>query len=177
MKRVASLAITIIVAAACSQQSSPNPLAPGALGGRTAAMPSTEHFTAPFTATAMCSADIGRIQFTGMIEGTDHTTVDQQGETHRTRQFRVKDLTATNLDDGTTYRVIGGAEMLTWNTQLGHTPGAAAKSMHAGTLVFQPTSGGPNVIAHHTIHYVENGQGDVVLNFSSWRCTTAKNSG
>jgi hypothetical protein len=173
MKRVAFLAIAI-VAAACSQESSPNPLAPAALGGGTAVMPSTVHFTAPFTATAMCSADIGRIQFVGMIEGTDHTTVDQQGETHRTRQFRVKDLTATNLDYGTTYTVIGGAEMLTWNTQLGHTPGVAAKSMHAGTLVFQPTSAGSNVIAHHTIHYVENGQGDVVLNFTSWRCTTAK---
>jgi hypothetical protein len=174
MKRVASLAFTIIVAAACSQQSSPNPLAPGAIGGSTAATASTVHFTAPFTATAMCSADIGRIQFTGTIEGTDHTTVDQQGETHRTRQFRVKDMTAKNLDYlPITYNVIGGAEMLTWNTQLGHTPGLAPKSMHAGTLVFQPTSGGPNVIAHHTIHYVENGQGDVVLNFSSWRCTTA----
>lgn len=172
MKRVAFLAIAIF-AAACSQESSPNPLAPAALGGGTAVWPSTVHFTAPFTATAMCGADIGRIQFVGMIEGTDHTTVDQQGETHRTRQFRVKDLTATNLDYGTTYTVIGGAEMLTWNTQLGHTPGVAAKSLHAGTLVFQPTSGGPNVIAHHTIHYVENGQGDVVLNFSSWRCTTA----
>lgn len=173
MKKVASLALTLVVAAACSQQSSPNPLAPAAAGGRADVTTSTEHFTAPFTATAMCSADIGRIQFTGTIEGTDHITIDQQGETHRTRQFRVKDLTATNLDYGTTYTVIGGAEMLTWNTQLGHTPGGAAKSMHAGTLVFQPTSGGPNVIAHHTIHYVENGQGEVVLNFSSWRCTTA----
>src|SRR5687767_11221286 len=69
MKRAAFLAIAI-VAAACSQQPSPNPLAPAALGGGTAVMPSTVHFTAPFTATAMCSADIGRIQFTGMIEGT-----------------------------------------------------------------------------------------------------------
>jgi hypothetical protein len=172
MKRVVFLTISVL-AAACSQQALVNPLAPAALSGSTEATTSTSHFTAPFTATAMCSADIGRIQFTGLIEGTDHTTVDEQGETHRTRQFRVKDLTATNLDNGTTYSVIGGAEMLSWNTRLGHTPGVPAKSMHAGTLVFQPTNGGPNVIAHHSIQYVENAQGEVVLNLSGWRCTTA----
>jgi hypothetical protein len=109
-----------------------------------------------------------------MIEGTDTTTVDGRGETHRTRQFRVKDLTAINLDYGTTYTVIGGAEMLSWNTRLGHTPGVPSKSIHAGTLVFEPTDGGPNVVAHHTIIYVENAQGEVVLNFTSWRCITSE---
>lgn len=173
MKRVACLAIAVL-SAACSQQSSSTPLGPAAVSGSTAVTTSSDQFTALFTATAMCGVDIGRIRFTGMIEGTDHTTVDQRGETHRTRQFRVKGLAATNLDNGTTYHVIGGAEMLTWNTQLGHTPGAAAKSIHAGTLVFEPTNGGPNVIAHHSIRYVENAQGEVVLDFSSWRCTTAK---
>jgi hypothetical protein len=122
----------------------------------------------------MCGAEIGRIRFTGLIEGVDHTTVDERGETHRTRQFRVKNLTATNLDSGTTYNVIGGAEMLTWNTQQGHAPGVPAKSIHAGTLVFQPTDGGPNVIAHHSIRYIENAQGEVVLDFSSWRCQTSR---
>ena len=189
MKMKMTLFALSMLGAACSQQSAPSPLSPSALAGAGAATTrslqlapvdtnrattSTTHFTAPFTATALCDPAIGHIRFTGMIEGTDHTTVDEQGETHRTRQFRVKDLTATNLNYGTTYTVIGGAEMLSWNTQLGHTPGAASKSIHAGTLVFEPTNGGPKVIAHHSIIYVENAQGEVVLNFSSWRCVTSK---
>ena len=162
------------LAAACSQQSAESPVSPSSLAGASvAATTSTVHFTAAFTATALCGTAIGRIQFTGTIEGVDHTTIDEQGETHRTRQFRVRGLTATNLDFGTTYDVIGGAEMLTWQTQLGQTPGVASKSFHAGTLVFQPTNGGPNVIAHHTIQYVENAQGEIVLNFTSRRCRTS----
>lgn len=130
-------------------------------------------FTSFFSATALCGSEIGRIQFSGTIEGVDHTTVDANGEVHRTRQFRVKDMQAVNLDNGTTYVVIGGAEMLSWNTRIGQVPGVPARSQHAGTLVFEPTDGGPRVVAHHRINYVERPDGDVVLEFSGWKCVTS----
>lgn len=130
------------------------------------------HFSTFFQATALCPAEIGRIQFSGTIEGTDATRVDGTGETHRTRAFRVQGLDGVNLDYGTTYRVQGGAEMLSWNTKLGQTPGEAAKSLHAGTLVFEPVDGGSRVIAHHAIRYIENGHGEPVVDFHSWTCRT-----
>jgi hypothetical protein len=130
----------------------------------------TSHFTTFFQATAMCSADIGRIRFSGIIEGVDHTTVDEQGEVHRTRQFRVKGLDGENLDYVEWYRVIGGAEMLTWNSQIGQVPGNPLRSQHAGTLVFEPLNGGSRVTAHHAIRYVEDGQGKLVVDFHEWRC-------
>jgi hypothetical protein len=189
LKTVLSAFITIALAA-CSQ--GPNPTAPsatfnGSVGGTAAgpfesgngtagvaaARAAASKFQAPFTATAACSSDIGRIQFTGIIEGIDKTTVDGRGETHRIRQFRVQDLRATNLDYGTLYTVQGGAEILSWNSQTGQVPGNAARSTHAGTLVFAPDDGGANVIAHHSIHYLENGTGDVVLQLSEWRCVTS----
>ena len=179
-----------VASAACSEGA--NPTAPSALfngsaGGNAVAasvgvespahlattLAADQKFQASFTATAACSSDIGRIQFTGTIEGIDQTTVDAQGETHRIRQFRVQNLQAVNLDYGTTYTVIGGAEILSWNSQTGQVPGVAARSTHAGTLVFAPTDGGANVVAHHSIHYLENGNGDVVLQFSEWRCVTS----
>lgn len=132
-----------------------------------------DRFSTFFQATAMCPSDIGRIQFSGTIEGTDHTTVDETGETHRTRSFRVHALDGVNLDYGTVYTVIGGAEMLSWNTRLGQTPGAAPRSLHAGTLVFEPVDGGARVVAHHAIRYIENAQGDVVVSFSAWSCRTS----
>ena len=133
----------------------------------------TTQFSVFFQATAMCPSDIGRIQFSGTIEGTDHTTVDGNGETHRTRQFRVQGLDGLNLDYGTVYSVIGGAEMLRWSTQIGQVPGVAAQSIHAGTLVFEPVGGGPKVVAHHAIRFVENADGELVVNFSSWSCRTS----
>jgi hypothetical protein len=148
-------------------------VAAGATAPSATALAAGPRFQASFTATAACSSDIGRIQFTGTIEGIDQTTVDGQGETHRIRQFRVKDLRAVNLDYGTTYTVIGGAEILSWNSQIGQVPGVPARSTHAGTLVFAPDNGGANVVAHHSIHYLENGMGDVVLQFSEWRCVTS----
>jgi hypothetical protein len=131
-----------------------------------------EQFTSFFQAIALCPPEIGRIQFSGVIEGTDHTTVDGRDETHRTRAFRVKGLNAVNLDYGTTYNVTGGAEMLTWHTQLGQTPGNAARSLHAGTLVFEPVDGGPRVIAHHAIRFIQTPSGETVLDFHQWTCRT-----
>ncbi len=134
------------------------------------------HFQTTFTATALCGSPIGDIRFSGLIEGVDHTTVDDRGETHRTRSFRVQGLSGwllpeTVFDETTVdFRVKGGAEMLNWNTQSGQVPGVAARSMHAGTLVFDPINDGPKVVAHHSIRYVENAQGDIVVSFSDWRC-------
>jgi hypothetical protein len=185
------IAVVVPAFAACSQGS--NPIAPSATFGAAVAGNASVHavtgnaaaaaattlsanakFQAPFTAIAACSPDIGRIQFTGTIVGIDQTTVDGRGETHRIRQFRVKDLTGLNLDDGgTEYTVIGGAEILSWNSQTGQVPGMPARSTHAGTLVFAPDDGGANVIAHHSIHYLEDGTGDVVLQLNDWRCVTS----
>lgn len=132
----------------------------------------TTHFSTRFGATAMCGPEIGRIAFSGTITGVDHTTVDANGETHRTRQFRVKGLTGQNLDHPITYNVIGGAEMLTWNTQIGQVPGNPLRSMHAGTLVFDPVGGGSKVVAHHAIRFVQNARGELVVDFHEWRCRT-----
>jgi hypothetical protein len=132
------------------------------------------HFETFFSATAMCGDDIGRIAFSGTIHGVDHTTTDRRGEVHRVRQFRVHGLTATNLDrEGVTYTVQGGAEVLVWQTQLGQVPGVPGRSIHAGTLVFNPDGGGARVVAHHAIRYVENAQGELVVNFSDWKCSTS----
>lgn len=136
----------------------------------TSAGTTIQHFQTEFTATAMCGDAIGNIRFTGLIEGVDHTTTDARGERHRTRQFRVKGMDGLNLMTGTRYKVIGGAEMLTWNTQIGQVPGVPAKSIHSGTLVFEPIDGGAKVVAHHSIRYVENANGDVVVDYHSWRC-------
>jgi hypothetical protein len=121
-------------------------------------------------AIANCGDDIGRIQFWGNIEGVDHTVVDGRGHTHRTRVWRVKGLEAKNLDFGTEYDVVGGAEMLTWHTQLGHVPGQLRKSFHTGNLVFQPRDGGTPVIAHHKVLFVQTPDGEVRLDFHEWRC-------
>lgn len=170
MKRYARIALAAGLLAACDA----TPTEPLATDAPALARSSTTttHFSAQFTATAMCSPEIGRIRFSGTIEGVDHTTVDRNGETHRTRQFRVKGLDGLNLDYGTRYTVIGGAEMLTWNTQIGQVPGVAAKSIHAGTLVFDPLDGGSKVVAHHAIRYVENANGELVVDFHRWSCRT-----
>lgn len=164
-----------LVLAAC--ETSPVPTAPeSALRATRPTSTTTSHFSTTFTATALCGAPIGDIRFSGVIEGVDHTTVDGNGETHRTRQFRVKGLSGWRLPETVfnaataDYRVIGGAEMLTWNTQVGQVPGNPGRSIHAGTLVFDPIRGGEKVVAHHAIRYVENANGEVVVNFHSWRC-------
>lgn len=132
------------------------------------------HFETFFSATAMCGTDIGRIAFSGIIRGVDHTTTDKRGEVHRVRQFRVHGLTARNLDkEGVTYTVQGGAEMLVWQTQIGQVPGVPGRSIHAGTLVFNPDGGGARVVAHHAIRYVENAQGELVVDFHEWKCSTS----
>ena len=102
--------------------------------------------------------------------------MDGRGEVHRTRQFRVKGVSGWSLPetvfDVTTvdFYVIGGAEMLSWNTQVGQVPGVAANSIHAGTLVFDPIHGGAKVVAHHGIRYLENANGEIVVEYSAWRC-------
>lgn len=174
MKRPAAIAAAglIVLLPACerdpAQILSPEP--PSA--STTAATTTTTHFSTLFQAVAMCGEEIGRIRFSGLIEGVDHTTVDGSGETHRTRQFRVKGLSGLNLDYGTEYRVIGGAEMLTWNTQIGQVPGNPLKSIHAGTLVFDPIDGSDKVVAHHAIRFVENAEGEEVVDFHAWSCHT-----
>lgn len=172
IRSVAAASTACLALAACdaapTQPGSPD--LPPELSGHVVV--STTHFSTFFQATAMCAPEIGRIQFSGIIEGVDHTTVDANGETHRTRQFRVKGLDGVNLDYATVYRVIGGAEMLTWNTQSGQVPGVPGKSIHAGTLVFDPVAGGPKVVAHHAIRFVENANGDLVVDFSDWSCRT-----
>lgn len=145
---------------------------PGATVHASGTAVTLSHFSVFFQATALCAPEIGRIRFSGIIEGVDHTTVDGQGETHRTRQFRVKGLGGENLDFPVFYNVIGGAEMLTWHTQLGQTPGVPGRSFHAGTLVFDPIDGGHKVVAHHAIRFVENAEGELVIDFHEWRCTT-----
>lgn len=170
MKQTVSVAILALLAGGCSVLPT-EPTAPLQANLSSHATTTTTRFSTPFQATAQCGSSIGRIQFSGIIEGVDHTTVDGRGETHRTRQFRVKGLDGVNLDYGTLYKVQGGAEMLTWHTQIGQVPGNPSRSMHAGTLVFTPLDGGPRVVAHHAIRYVENGQGELVVNFSEWRCT------
>lgn len=134
---------------------------------------SPHYFEAPFTATALCGDPIGNIRFTGTIRGVDHTTVDGRGETHRTRQFRVHGLTALNLMTGATYTVQGGAEMLTWHSHLGQISGNPLRSIHAGTLVFKPDAGGARVVAHHAIRFIQNAQGETVVDFHEWRCRTS----
>jgi hypothetical protein len=175
MRRFSLLAAALVAAAplmACSDAAEPIAPVPaeGPSFAATSAGTTIQHFEAEFTAIALCGDAIGSIRFTGMIEGVDHTTTDGRGERHRTRQFRVKGMDGLNLMTGTTYKVIGGAEMLTWNTQIGQVPGVPAKSIHSGTLVFEPTDGGAKVVAHHSIRYVENANGEVVVDFHSWRC-------
>ncbi|HEV2733791.1 MAG TPA: hypothetical protein VGV85_03095 [Longimicrobiaceae bacterium] len=183
MRRPAPIAAALALAlAACDT----GPVLPGgaaapdaALGARQPASTATTtstHFTTTFTATALCGAPIGDIRFSGVIQGVDHTTVDGNGETHRTRQFRVKGLSGWTLPETVfnaataDYRVIGGAEMLTWNTQIGQVPGVPGRSIHAGTLVFEPIGGGDRVVAHHAIRYVENAKGEMVVDFHAWSC-------
>lgn len=174
------MALFVTSAVACTSGGEPvgpaRLLAEGPAFAATPARATVTHFQTTFTATALCGAPIGDIRFSGIVEGVDHTTVDARGETHRTRAFRVKGVSGWLLPetvfDQTTvdFVVIGGAEMLSWNTQVGQVPGVAAKSIHAGTLVFSPITGGAKVVAHHSIRYVENGQGEIVLNFSAWSC-------
>lgn len=168
MKSILAVTVALSLAACDDGPTAPVP----EVGTPQLATTTVNHFSTTFSATAMCPASIGRIAFTGTIEGVDQTTVDENGETHRTRAFRVQGLSGTNLDFGTTYTVLGGAEMLTWQTQLGQTPGLGAKSLHAGTLVFEPVAGGSVVIAHHAIRYIENADGEPVVEYSSWSCRT-----
>jgi hypothetical protein len=121
-------------------------------------------------ATAMCGEPLGNIQFSGFIQGIDHTTVDGTGNVHRTRVWRVRNIQGVNLKTGTQYTVVGGAEMLTWHTHLGQVPGVVGKSIHAGTLVFQPNGGGAPVIAHHSVRYFADHEGEPRMDFHSWRC-------
>lgn len=173
MKRTAAIALAGLALLLPACDTDPvQPLAPGRPDLLKSVTTTTAHFSTSFQATAMCGGDIGSIRFSGTIEGVDHMTVDANGETHRSRQFRVKGLTGLNLDDGTQYRVIGGAEMLTWNTQIGQQPGNALESIHSGTLVFDPVDGGSKVVAHHAIRFVENASGEEVVDFHEWSCRT-----
>jgi hypothetical protein len=168
MKRIVTIALAALALSACEA----GPVQPLAPNQPSLSQSTTTHFSTSFQATAMCAAEIGHIRFSGTIRGVDHTTVDANGETHRTRQFRVRGLTGVNLNDGTEYDVIGGAEMLTWNTQIGQVPGVAGKSIHSGTLVFDPVGGGSKVVAHHAIRFVQNASGELVVDFHEWRCQT-----
>jgi len=167
------LPLALVALAACGDhQPTALPQLDGTLLARGASTNSSPTFGPVFWpgATANCGEEIGRISFWGMIEGVDHTTIDGRGHTHRTRVWRVRGLEAVNLDHGTEYDVVGGAEMLTWHTQLGQVPGQLRRSFHTGNLVFQPRDGGAPVIAHHKVLFVQTPNGDVVLDFHEWRC-------
>lgn len=171
MKRIATIALAGLALSACEAE----PVQPSAANRPDLSQHATTtstRFSTSFQATAMCGGDIGNIRFGGVIEGVDHTTVDASGETHRTRQFRVKGLDGQNLSHPIAYRVIGGAEMLTWNSQTGQVPGVPLQSIQAGTLVFDPVDGGNKVMAHHAIRFVENASGELVVDFHEWRCQT-----
>jgi hypothetical protein len=175
MRRITIVGLLVATLTACADAAAPTaPIDIDAASTQTRAASSTTHFAMDWPgATALCGSPIGNIQFSGWIEGVDHTTVDGRGETHRTRTWRVRGLEAVNLSAGTRYTVIGGAEMLTWHTHLGQVAGNAARSIHAGTLVFQPLDGGANVVAHHRIHFmVLPGSETPHTEFHSWSCTT-----
>ncbi|HUF30537.1 MAG TPA: hypothetical protein VMM77_07705, partial [Gemmatimonadaceae bacterium] len=109
MKRLALVAAAVTGLAGCGTDSI-QPLEPRLEApALKATVSGVQHFQSFFAATALCGDPIGDIHFFGTIEGVDHTTVDGNGEVHRTRQFRVKGLEGLNLKDGTEYRVIGGA--------------------------------------------------------------------
>jgi hypothetical protein len=175
MKRIAFAGLTIAALAACADASLPTAsLTADEAAAVSSATTSTTHFAMDWPgATAQCGSPIGNIRFSGWIEGVDHTTVDGRGETHRTRVWRVKGLSAVNLSTGTEYVVVGGAEMLTWHTHLGQVPGNVPRSIHAGTLVFQPLGGGAPVVAHHRVHFMMLPGSEVPhMDFHSWSCTT-----
>ena len=101
--------LAALAAASCSQGANPaSPSAlrngvaidaaapPDAAGPGQKAQGTSARFESFFSAIAACSAEIGRIQFSGTVEGIDQTTIDGRGETHRIRQFRVHGLTAVN---------------------------------------------------------------------------------
>lgn len=171
MQRITPALVLALAFTACADRHT-LPMEPEAadMPALSQASSTTTHFESPFTAVAQCGPEIGAIRFSGIISGVDHTTVDGRGEQHRTRAFRVQGLTGENLMTGELYRVVGGAEMLSWNSQVGQVPGVPLRSNHAGTLVFEPVDGGSKVIAHHAIRYIEDGTGEVVVEYHAWSC-------
>ncbi len=126
------------------------------------------------------------IRFSGSIELKEHTTVDEDGKTHVTRHFTVKDLSGvgvnigatlsaltcagilTGTPAGSTYDVLGGAEMFNIHFVEGGTatlPGSNT-FVHRGTLVFVNTSTDQRIIAKHAIRKI-NG----VVKENAWECS------
>lgn len=128
------------------------------------------------------------IEFTGIIENKVQSTQTGSGNTNYTRHFVVKGLTGkgtmgTTLTPatgpvcsrtakggytGTTYEVIGGAEMFSIHyTGTGAVPSVAGSNIyiHQGTLVFENTVTKERIVARHTIRKTP-GQ-DLV---SMWTC-------
>ena len=135
----------------------------------------------PFTATAMIAYCWGEnIRFTGIIENHTQTVTTTNGN-HYIRHFTVKGMTAVGVSTtgaltGTTYNVIGGAEMFSikdavFNPQTGalNLPGSLTASdivIHRGNLVFENTQTGDRVVARHDILKVP-GQG---IKQDRWLC-------
>ena len=134
-----------------------------------------------FTATAMIGYCWGEnVRFTGIIENHVKTTTTANGN-HYSRHFTVKGMTAIGVDamgnpTGTTYNVIGGAEMFSikdavFNPVTGalNLPGSLTESdivIHRGNLVFENTVTGAKVVARHDIQKIP-GQG---IKQDRWLC-------
>lgn len=129
-----------------------------------------------FSAVAMISACHGEnIAFTGIIQNRVSKTTDATGQVHYTRSFRTRGMTGTGTVTGTTYDVIGGAEMFAiknpvFNAQgMLNIPGSLGESeifIHQGTLVFRSRTDGSKVVARHIIRKVP-GKEEVI---SKWVC-------
>lgn len=147
--------------------------------------------TTCFSAIAQVDECAGEwIRFSGMIEMKENVTVDGSGKTHISRHFIVQDLTGVGVTvgstltamtcegtllngttTGTTYEVLGGAEM--FNIHFGEGQNATLNGsntfIHRGTLVFKNNATGQRVIAKHVIRKV-NG----VLMENTWECSGSK---
>ena len=129
------------------------------------------------------------IEFTGTIENRVQSTQTGSGNTNYTRHFVVKGLTgkgtrgstltpataplcsrtAAGGYTGTTYEVIGGAEMFSIHyTGTGAVPAVAGSNVyiHQGTLVFENTVTKERIVARHIIRKTP-GQDDII---SMWTC-------
>lgn len=128
-----------------------------------------------FTATALINDCFGEdIRFTGIIENHVKVTTAPDGSNHYTRHFVAKGMTGTGLETGTTYDVVGGAEMFSikdavftnGSLNLGSSLTESDIVIHRGTLVFVSRTDGTRVVARHDIQKVP-GAG---LLHNEWHC-------
>ena len=129
------------------------------------------------------------IEFTGTIENRVNSTQSGNGNTNYTRHFVVKGLTgkgtmggtltpttgpvcartAVGGYTGTTYEVIGGAEMFSIHyTGTGAVPSVSGSNVyiHQGTLVFENTVTKERIVARHIIRKTPGQDASVNI----WTC-------